>query len=874
MSIPITCAGCHAAFEVPDHLGGKTIRCTSCKAQMSVPESLQPAGAVATVVPPTANLSGTSETKKPFGFGAGTKTATKPAQGALSLDDESAPVKASAKAPAPAKSAPAKAASKAAAVVEVDEDEEEETEKAKPTKSGKPGAEKKGAVVKGSPKKRRDDDDEDDDEDEKPTRKKKKKQGGSGVMIGIIAAGAIGLAAVAGGLIYAFSGDDKKDTAKKDDASKPAATGTPTPGAVTPGTGPAPGGGPAGLPGGAYGPPAGYGPPGGVGGPGGGALAPITPGMPGGALPGGMDGGLGAPPMPGGIAPGGPGVPPMPGGPGAPPMPGGPGAPPMPGGPGLVPGGAGPGGFGGNGGNFDGNMKMKLEGFYTAAFDIEKKEVFTLEHRLVAGKLLGTLRRYGYPGFIALNKYNIPHLGFRSALDSQGELLYVAVTTAKSNPLSEAGVYHDRASAVGDIAIYDLKALRDGKSGDGKALEDGTDLKPAELKPVAIISVKSLIQGMELSDDGKSLYVLTTHGSGAKRVSTITLYDTADRKEAKHKDLPELSRDLAKAGDGKNLLVIEEMKPKTKASGVLFFATDTFSQTKTAALRDGPALDVAGHSSGSAVVSVLPLTAPAGGPGGAGPGGIGGVGPGGPGGPGGMGPGGPGGIGGVGPGGPGGPPGPGGPGGPGGNPGANQPQFRFVLHLIDADGGTREMDLGASAHAANGGFVKFDPSSKKLFVSSWHGTGLDVYEVTDATSANGVKLKSAIRTARRADVGGHFLVSPDGKFLLFQNGLVLDTNNIGGKLPTAGSAPGGPGGPPGGMPPGGLVPGGPGVGLPGMPPGGLIPGGPGVGLPGMPPGVLIPGGVGPPGMPPGVPPGGPPKPPGAPGKPGAPAPGG
>lgn len=174
------------------------------------------------------------------------------------------------------------------------------------------------------------------------------------------------------------------------------------------------------------------------------------------------------------------------------------------------------------------------------------------------------------------------------------------------------------------------------------------------------------------------------------------------------------------------------------------------------------------------------------------------------------------------------------------------------------------MDLGASGHAANGGFVKFDPTSKKLYVSSWHGTGLDVYEVTDATSANGVKLKSAIRTARRADIGGHFLVSPDGKFLLFQNGLVLDTNNIGGTLPAAGSGPGGPGGPPGGMLPGGLVP------------GGLVPGGPGVGLPGMPPGGLVPGvpGVGVPGMPPGVPPGGPPKPPGAPGKPGAPAPGG
>src|SRR3978361_745405 len=106
MAIPITCAGCHAAFEVPDNLGGKTIRCTSCKAQMSVPESLE-------LVETATNQSGSSETKQPFGV------ATKPAaraaaQGANSRDDE-APAKASpnAKPSAPPKpSVPAKAEAK------------------------------------------------------------------------------------------------------------------------------------------------------------------------------------------------------------------------------------------------------------------------------------------------------------------------------------------------------------------------------------------------------------------------------------------------------------------------------------------------------------------------------------------------------------------------------------------------------------------------------------------------------------------------------------------------------------------------------------------------------------------------------------------
>ena len=72
MSIPITCAGCHAAFEVPDGLAGKTIRCTSCKAQMAVPAADQ----AETLVPAVRGQAAAGESKKPFGFGSGAKTAT------------------------------------------------------------------------------------------------------------------------------------------------------------------------------------------------------------------------------------------------------------------------------------------------------------------------------------------------------------------------------------------------------------------------------------------------------------------------------------------------------------------------------------------------------------------------------------------------------------------------------------------------------------------------------------------------------------------------------------------------------------------------------------------------------------------------------
>ncbi|MBX9628353.1 MAG: hypothetical protein K2X82_31430, partial [Gemmataceae bacterium] len=47
MPIPTTCPGCRAAFDVPDQLAGKTIRCTSCKTQLTVPAAgaVRPAAA-------------------------------------------------------------------------------------------------------------------------------------------------------------------------------------------------------------------------------------------------------------------------------------------------------------------------------------------------------------------------------------------------------------------------------------------------------------------------------------------------------------------------------------------------------------------------------------------------------------------------------------------------------------------------------------------------------------------------------------------------------------------------------------------------------------------------------------------------------------
>jgi len=171
MAVPLTCPGCRAAFDVPDELAGKTIRCTSCQTQLTVP-----AVVVAATVAPT------TPAKRSFGA-------------------------------VPAKTSPARPAVKTD--VEVDDDEE----RVRPSKPA--------ARVAKTAKRRDDDEDEDDedddDEDDRPTRKGKKAGNPAGVWLMI--GGGVGLCAlIAVGVWLLMGSGDKKDTASN--TSTPAAATT------------------------------------------------------------------------------------------------------------------------------------------------------------------------------------------------------------------------------------------------------------------------------------------------------------------------------------------------------------------------------------------------------------------------------------------------------------------------------------------------------------------------------------------------------------------------------------------------------------------------------------------------------------------------
>ena len=827
MPIPITCPGCKTAFEVPENLAGKSIRCMSCKTQL-------------TVSAPAPLVAATAGTKKPFGWaGAGAKPA---AVEPLPLDDENpAPAKPAANVAKPVATAKVKAAVVAKpsvkAVVEADDEDDDDTDtKTSPNK--KPGSQK-AAPAKSASKKNRDDDD--DDDEFQPKKKKKAAQGGNGAMIALVGGGLLALGAIVGLSIWLLTGDSKKvDTAKAN---------TPTP-ADKPGAGqPGPGGSgmpPGGQPGGNGGQPGGGMP--GSGMPGGGMPGS---GMPGGnpGMPGGLPGGNpGIPPVgfpgqpvrpefgpggnpgipPGGLPGGNPGIPPVgfPGGnPGIPPvgLPGNPGQPVRPpvgpgGNPGMPPiggiGGQPGGGFGGQPATV-GRLAKEISPFFAGAFDNEKKELIVINGRLANGRVAGELHRYSYPGFKSEGTMKIASLATRMAIDSKNGLLYATTSTATQAAISPH--QYDRPVSIGDIVVYDLGLLRAGK------IEE-----KAELKPTATIVVGKFIRDIVLSDDGKTLYVLTTSTTQMpqKAKCEVLAIDTTDRKVTKTKALPEPAWGMVRSEDGKNLNVTGVPTGPNTPPAVMVIDGDPASLALKASLQmpKSGASDIAVAKDGRIVLAAF-----------------------------------------------------------GQNNASNS------LELIEANGSGGGAAVKAAVGAlSNNAYVGISPDGKYLISASHHpmgqsggGPGVDVYE-TSATSLGEKKIASMTK-AGTLTVGGTFIIAPESDFVVFSTGAVLKLDDLGatgnaggvGGNPGAGGQPGMP--PIGGLPgmPGVGLPGMPGVGLPGMPgvpqpvppplppgiPGAQQPGIPPVGQPGIPP-VGLPGmpGVGQPGIPPvgqpGIPPGG------------------
>jgi len=738
MAIPITCPGCQAAFDVPESLAGKTIRCTSCKTQLTIP---------------TAVVAG-ADAKKPFGW-ASTPAGAKPAAAApLSLDDDTPPPK--------AKPANGKAVSKAAVAVDDDDD---------PRTSNKKVSAKSGPAIKGAPKKRRDEDDADDDDD-RPRRKKLKKEGGNGAMIALIGGGVLCLAAIVGLSIWLLSGDDKKSTAKTDNTNNtapqtPAGATGPTGGTGSGENGGANGGGTGGENGGNTGgdngggavvqPPSssdggfamkpGKRPPSSGGG---GNVGTGTPNPAGGGsgLPqtgGGFPqpgGGFTQPPSSGSTLPAPISEGPPPGGFTQPPgggsggfKPGGGGQqPPIGGGGGLKPGSGGPGGgsFGQPGGGqvdpnpppsgaiVDGTRKADVGHFFAGVFDPAKKELITFSSQARNNVVSTRLNRFdATKNFTSEGSYKVPHFVSRAVVDSDKGLLYVA-TINRPSVSSLMTQQYDQAAGTGDVQVFDLNLLREDKVKNG-----------AELKPLATLVVGKTIRGLELSKDGKLLYVATTtvpsKSAKADPTSYLFVFETETRKPTSPATvLPVAVWDMRLSPDGKALLIIDMVDKDNTTSSAHLLDPASLKEIKKVALL-GTANHIAASSGGQYVAVVM--------------------------------------------------------------------TNKVIKLVLATDARTNDLELGFGwKAAAKPGYVEFSPDGKRLFVSGHpllsesyqrpnqqvYPAGLDVYDVSDANAPTGVKKKASIRTAGGQMVGGHFLMSPEGDYLVFHTGVVVETANVGG----------------------------------------------------------------------------------------------
>ncbi len=942
MAIPTTCPGCAAVFEVPDNLAGKTIRCTSCKAQMSVPA----AGAGGS---PGAG-------KKPFGWANGAPAGAAKA----AVDDDDIPVvtpSGAAKPAAVAKPVAKPAVAKATPV-----------EQAKP----KPAPAKAALTAKtSSAKKTRDDDDDDDDDDDAPKAKKKKKKptaDNSGMFL-LIGGGVLGLAAIAGLAFFLLSGDGKPtETAKNDSNANANTNGN---GANDPGAAPVNVGGDGtdtggGMPGGGM--PGGDGTDMGGEMPGGGQpvggnnnmnfggvqglerlgtlgawanftgdgftaefpgtpekqnfpQGPITlkvtgvvkkydkavvvmtmqmptaahaniavnamgqeiarkqPGsvvkpsmidgqpakeieikegggsgvlrylavkdrvymfMAGGDIvngqttmpydsinrfmksvkltyngnggnvavggPGGMPGDPTAMPEDPGYDPGGATDPNMPvvidptmppgGDPNfPPPMPGG-GTPGMPTQPGFPP----------PARDVPGKLKAKIPTFYTGAFDAEKKELFVVGLRMNGARQAGLIQRYSLPDFRLMGTLHIPSVATRAVIDAKKELLYVTTAPSTMTQQMLGREQFDRPVLMGDIAIYDLAQFRSGK------IEE-----KSEFKPIATVQIGKSIRDILLTEDGKSLFVLTQTNLARGQVqSAVVAINTADRKAGKAKTLPDPVWTMILAPDGKNIGLVGVPTAANKTASLATLDAETLTlMPGGSTLPEGGAYDTAISRDGRIVVSV-----------------------------------------------------------PKGNDKA------MDLLTLDPSGGATQALRPGLGSVSNNGYIEFTPDGKFLIASSQRPSGyvqgnqaprqwpgFDVYEVSD--QAAGEKKVASMKMAGSTQVGGTFLLSPDSEFIVFNTGAVLSMKELGGSSSPGGSGPGGPGGPidvnggggfipppmpgmGGGIEPDILVPGDPGGG-PG--PGGFVPPPPirpGIpGNPGVRPGInpVRPGGNRPPGIP-------------------------
>ena len=385
-------------------------------------------------------------------------------------------------------------------------------------------------------------------------------------------------------------------------------------------------------------------------------------------------------------------------------------------------------------------LASKLTPFFAIAFDSKNKEVYAVTHRWTGRKTEGLLYRYTYPDFKPNGSYNLPNLATKAVIDTEKGMLYLASAnlTNPNTTRTVAQMHYDRAFASGDIQVFDLAPIRNGK----------VEIR-SELKPAAVVPMGGSIRGLELSADGKSAYVVVNRTSGRVTKSFLRQIDTATRKQIREKAMPEQMAAMRLSPDGKEIVALEY--PTAPNKPVSVFVYDADSWALRAIPLPGASTDVAITTDGILLAGVIGTGAPS----------------------------------------------------------------AAKLQMLGTQGTLPAEIPTVGWKASNNGYVAFSPDAKRLYVSSLGGfgpngpanPGLDVYEIEDVEDVKTYKKIASVRDSGGVSIGGYFNLSPDGEYILFRTGAVLETAKL---AENSGLAPGAVPPMPGTFPPG--------AGLPGMPP--------------------------------------------------------
>jgi hypothetical protein len=352
----------------------------------------------------------------------------------------------------------------------------------------------------------------------------------------------------------------------------------------------------------------------------------------------------------------------------------------------------------------------RVDPFWAAVVLPEKNEVLVFSLRVNAA---------GKPAGV-VRRYSYPgfkpkntyHLPYPVTAAVADEKAGKLVVTVSTKP-EIAQKDTERLVHVGDVQVYDLKPLFDGTAGERD-----------ELKPAATVAFGGRLAGLELV--GGKAVVLSNHATSNKvkpwRTKLTQIDPVTGRTTGTELDLPDPAWRLRASADGRRLYVTEaQLSPPptglpiwgaARNGYVLVVDVKNWKREKTYSL-PGLAFDLAVTEDSTLLAAVS--------------------------------------------------------------------QGRDVkLYAIPDGGQTVDLNPAAGPNVVSG-YAALTPDGKRLVTSPPREFGVAVYDVTNLDGPGGLKKATETKFVKApgggdaaTPIGGHFVITPDGKYALFQLGMVVE----------------------------------------------------------------------------------------------------